>query len=217
MKHLAFLAASVFGFAQYSPPYGGGSSGGPSVAYTVFRVLNQNTAANLFLPATNAPTLVFVEGVNSGDVTTTATAWNYGTLSFAENGSSATSQSVQGAIQIGPSATSASVVVMWRAVPTSGNVVWKLQGQCVGPVALPAAKTQPGAFGSPVSFVASGAGTSGSLNWVKTTALTITTADMLAGCGGQIFLFRLFRDATDAGDTLVGAAELISATFGVTQ
>jgi hypothetical protein len=218
-KIAAFLLLAGAAFGQYTPPpgsSGGGGSGGSGVAYTVFRVLNQNTVAgvNFSIPAANAPTLTSVEGASSGDVTTASSAWNYGTLSFAKNGTAATSQSVQGAIPLASTWTSTAgvtLLVKWRAAAITGNVLWQIQGQCVGTGAL------PGNFGAAVAMTAStAAGTT--LQWTDTALSTLTTANVLSGCAaGNVFLFRLFRDGTNAGDTMLGAAEMVMASFGVTQ
>lgn len=182
--------------------------------HVVFRTVSQNTIAgsNFSLPQNNPPTAISVEGANAGDVTAVSSSWSYGTLAFAENSTANTSNSVQGAFPL-PSDWSGStngmvVVVRWRAASTSGNVLWQIQSQCV------AAGGVPGNFGSPQAFTASAAA-GVTLQWTLATK-TFTTSDLLSGCtADNLFMFRLFRDATNAADTMTGAAELVTASFKI--
>lgn len=193
------------------------SGGGGGVTETiVFRTLCQNTIAgpNFSTPATNAPTFTCVTGANAGDVSTAITAWNFGTLSFAENATEAAGQSVQGMIPLVSTWVSADgikVDLTWRTSAVAGDVLWRVQGQCVADAEV------PGNFGTASNFTADTAkGTT--LQWNAVTQKTLTTADVLSGCAaGETFLFRLWRDATQAGDTLAAAAELISARFTLTR
>jgi hypothetical protein len=182
----------------------------------IFRALCQNTVAgpNFSTPASNPPTFTCVTGANAGDVSAAATAWNYALLSFAENASEATSQSVQGMIPLPSTWSSAAGIAVdltWRTSATSGDVLWRIQGQCVADAEV------PGNFGSVSSFTADTAkGTT--LQWNSVPTKTLTTGDVLSGCAaGETFLFRLWRDATQAGDTLAAAADLMAARFTLTR
>jgi hypothetical protein len=218
---LLALAAHAIAQIPLPSPFqgsGSGSSGGSGVAYTIFRSINQNTisGSNFSLPASNAPTAVSVEGAFSGDITTLTPAWNFGTLSFAQNASAATANSVEGTVNLAPTWSSSAGITLqitWRAAAISGNALWKIQGQCVATGGI------PGSFNPSKALTASTAnGTT--LNWTNTAVLTMTTSDALAGCTGSAqatFLFRIFRDHQDAGDTITGAIELVQAVFGVVQ
>jgi hypothetical protein len=182
----------------------------------VLRTLCQNTIGgpNFSTPAANPPAFNCVTGGNAGDVSAAATAWNFGVLSFAENASEATSQSVQGMIPLAPTWSAAAGIpagLTWRTAPVVGDSLWRIQGQCIADGEV------PGNFSAAVDFTADTAkGTT--LQWNDTATLTLTTGDALAGCAaGETFLFRLWRDATQGGDTLAGAAELISARFTLTR
>lgn len=174
----------------------------------------QNGAAGtgFALPAANAPSATCVTGANAGDPSTASSAWNYGVLSFTENASAATANSVQGRIKLHASAdltTGNSVVINWRTSAITGDVVWQIQGQCIADGEV------PGNFGTAAAFTADTAkGTT--LQWNNTAALTIGTSDVLTGCAaGETFLYRLFRDATHASDTLAATADLISVQFNL--
>jgi hypothetical protein len=185
------------------------------VSRIVFRSLSQNTIAgsNFSLPAVNAPSGVSVEGPNSGNATTSAAAWTFGTLSFAANSTPATAQSVQGAIYLSPTWSASAGITLentWRTSATSGAVVWQIQGQCVGSGA-------PASFGTPIAMSPSAANPS-PFAWTNTATTILSPSDVLAGCSpGNWFLFRLFRDAQNPSDTVNAAAELVASVFGVTQ
>ena len=218
---LAFCAVvQVMAQAQVTsiPAAASSSGGGSGINWITFRTLVQATiaGANLSLPSVNAPTATSHENVtNSGNPSQTANAWNYGTLSFAANASAATAQSVQGAIPLASTWSATAGIplsIVWLApVSTTGNTLWQIQGQCV------ATGATPGAFGSATALTASTV--AGTVNlWTYAATLMMTTSTVLSGCAaGDTFLFRLFRDHQNAADTMTGAAELISASFGVTE
>jgi hypothetical protein len=184
----------------------------------VFRGLVQNTVGgfNFSTPSLNAPTWVSHENVtSSGDVTTASNAWIYSTLSFAANSTAATASSVQGAFPLNSTWVASAGIplsIAWLSpVSTSGNVLWQIQGQCVATGATPAN------FGSPAALTASAA--AGTVNvWTYAATLTLTTSNVLSGCAANgTFMFRLFRDHQNGSDTMTGAAEMVSASFGLTQ
>ena len=149
------------------------------------------------LGSTNYPTATCVEGTNSV----------YGTLSFAENGAGA-AQSIQGRFRLANDWTGGiDVNATWRTSAIAGDVVWQIQTACVAD-----GETGDPAWNAAQAFAADVAkGTT--LQWNDVTQLTGLTT---TGCAaGETLLFKFLRDATDAGDTLAAAAELIWVQFKV--
>lgn len=158
------------------------------------------------LPPTNAPTLTCEVGASAGDVTATTAVSSSGFLSFAENGSSATSQSVQGRLHLPPGWTGAiDADVTWRTSAVAGDVLWRIQTLGVADGAV-----LNGSWSSPQSFTADTAkGTTLQIN--NTAQLTGITAT--GGVANGYLLFRFWRDAQQGGDTLAAAAELVQLRF----
>lgn len=87
--------------------------------------------------------------------------------------------------------------------------MWQIQGQCI------ATAESPGSFGSASTFTTF---TNTDTSWGDVATKTLTTSDVLSGCAAsEMFLFRLFRDAQHASDTLAAAVELILADFQLSQ
>lgn len=175
------------------------AAGAPAVFY--WNGIDSGTAAGwgLSWPSTGGggPTLIPVEGASSGDVTTASAATTVSYLSFTDNASNATANSVQVKMPV-PStfATTALMDVRFRAVATSGNAFFQVSGQCVHPPAV------PGSFSSAVSFTAKAVGGT-TLQWVDTAQLTLSTADALSGCAaGDTLWLRFWRQGNSGSDTL---------------
>lgn len=206
--------AGVAGSAGPAGPQGPPGPGGTS--HYIFRAINQNgvPGANFSLPLSNPPVENSFEGTNSGNPSVGSAAWNYGTLSFAANSSSATAQSAEGAIYFPSTWNAASGLTIngaWLTTSTGGSVVWQIQGQCVG------AGAAPGNFGGPVALAPSAADANAG-NWTQLAPLALTTSDALAGCRpGSLFLFRFFRDHQNVSDTLSDAAQLVYLDFGAVE
>jgi hypothetical protein len=179
---------------------GSGGGGGTRIDYLTFLAGNCQMGAaetGFALPSANYPTPACAEGTNSV----------YGTLSFAENGAGA-GQSVQARFPLLPDWTSTiDVDVVWRTAAITGAAVYQIQTACVA-----AGETGDPAWNAVQKFAADTAeGTT--LRWNDVTQLTGLTT---TGCApGETLLFKFFRDATDAGDTLAAAAELVSVRFKV--
>ena len=149
------------------------------------------------LPSSNYPSAQCVSGTNT----------TYGTLAFAENGAGA-AQPVQYHFPLPPDWTSAiDVDARWRTTATSGAVVWQIQTACVAD-----GETGDPAWNAVQKFTADTAKAT-ALQWNDVTPLTGLA---VPGCAaGEELLFKFFRDATDAGDTLAATAELIWLRFTV--
>ena len=228
----AILLVQPSGNAQLvTPAAGSGGSGAPFV-YTFFGGIDQNTVAGwgVSCPSTGGgcPTLIPVEGASSGDVTTASSANLSSFLSFTKNASNSTANSVQLRDIVIPSTWSTStktitVDIGFRAVATSGNVVFQASGYCLTPPAV-----APN-FSSAISFTTTAvAGTTLQIKAVPT--LTITPAtDFLAACSaGDLLHLRIWRQGNSGSDTLStgtctspasgsGCAELAYANVGVAQ
>jgi len=149
----------------------------------------------LAMPSSNYPSATCVEGSNTV----------YGTLSFAENGAGA-AQSIQGRFPLVSAWTGAiDVNATWRTSAIAGDVVWQIRTACVAD-----GETGDPAWNAAQAFTADTAkGTT--LQWNDVAQLTGLTT---TGCAaGETLLFKVLRDATDAGDTLAAAAELIWVQF----
>jgi len=149
------------------------------------------------LPSSNYPSAQCVSGTNT----------TYGTLAFAENGAGA-AQPVQYHFPLPPDWTGAiDVDARWRTTATSGAVVWQIQTACVAD-----GETGDPAWNAVQKFTADTAKAT-ALQWNDVTPLTGLA---VPGCAaGEELLFKFFRDATDAGDTLAATAELIWLRFTV--
>lgn len=201
---LAFFLSALTVFSQitqFPPATGGGGSGGGGTVY-YWNGLDQNTVAGwgLSCPSTGGgcPTLIPVEGANSGDVTAAATATIVSYLSFTKNASNATANSIQVKVPVPVSYVATALLdVRFRAVATSGNAFFQVSCMVVHPAAA------PGSFGSAVSFTAKAVGGT-TLQWVDTAQLTLTPA---TDCGatpvsGDTIWLRIWRQGNSGSDTL---------------
>jgi hypothetical protein len=94
----------------------------------------------------------------------------------------------------------------WKAGATSGDAVWSVQTICVAD----AETIDNPTFNAAQILQDTAKGTTLQMNDVSLSSITIT------GCAAtEILLFKLFRDADHANDTMTGDASLVAATFTV--
>lgn len=177
---------------------------GNGYTYSYFRAVSQNTVGGTNFSQSGANNYNLsnsVQGSNSGLLSSTSSAWTYGTFPLPHNSSTATAQVYDFMVPLPPSWVSSaglSFQLFWQSpvgTAWSGAISVGIRGQAVcGGSAL-------GSYSSPIYFSASTAGTAGVLT--LTTLLTGTTSDVLSGASANCMFFgQLFRDATHTGDTL---------------
>jgi hypothetical protein len=167
----------------------------------------QNATATLGsnVPTANPPTATCANS-DAGDATDTTGVAGYGTASFANNGTAATANVMQFRLQL-PTTWTGSLDLRgyWRSATTTNDVVWQVQTMCVddGETAVQSTANDFNAANSSGGDAAKG--TANQWNEFSISGLTTT------GCtAGDVLFLRLFRDATNAGDTHAAAAELVS-------
>ncbi len=99
------------------------------------------------------------------------------------------------------------VDVDWVAGATTGGVTWNAQFERIGPAGQ---DIDTDSFAAAVAGTSTTSGTSGV---VTRTSITFTNAEADSLAAGDAFRMRITRDVGDAGDTLVGDAQLLRAVI----
>lgn len=168
---------------------GGGGGGGSATSYiSIPAAICQLGAAStsLVMTASGYPNPVCVSGTNQ----------TYGALEFTRSGT----QAIQGQFRLAGTISTIDLILGWRSIETTGNMVWNVQTACIGD-----GEASDISWNTAQSIVDETKPTAFQHNIASLTGVTIT------GCStGKTLFWRIFRDPSNPGDTLNGPAHLIN-------
>lgn len=174
-----------------------GSGGSSSITQTIFLPAahaDLGAASTGFRrPTTNYPEALAVIGTNTiGAV-----------LAFDPS----TDESMQIPLLFPTSATAINVRFTWRAIATSGSVVWGIQTACIAD-----GETGDPSFNTAQTVTDTAKGTTLQDNDATISSLTTT------GCAaGERMMLKIYRDADNGSDTMTGDAWLVSVAVEITR
>lgn len=103
--------------------------------------------------------------------------------------------------------TAVNIRFTWRAIATSGNVVWAAQTVCVG----------PGETGDPSFNAAQTVTDAAQATTLQDNDATISSVTTTGCAAGERFIIKIFRDADNGSDSMNGDAWLVSLAVEITR